>query len=227
MKAWLHRRCDLEDHQIVLCTDKCQARRINEVVASDCEVVLKQCDTVLLLQSADVLAEPRCLARLYCASANRVPIVPVLLTGSTSFQEWNFEESKKILSQLGGHINSEDVSSALSAATGASSSGVGLELVRTIPNVISKPLSVKGIDTEFEAQMCDIELTLRRDMAKVGKSTQPIEMPSDAPSPRSRHRKSAVVPIQPSEGIPATPTAELKTSKRSTTPPGSPQAMGA
>ena len=33
---------------------------------------------------------------------------------------------------------------------------------RVLPNIISKPLSSSGLDSEFEAQMLDVELTLRR-----------------------------------------------------------------
>ena len=170
VKAWLQRRCDLESHHVVLCTDQ-GGRDINEATSLDCDVVAKEADTILLLQSAQVLAEPRCLARLYSASTNRVPIVPVLLTGGAAgtFDHWNFEQAKSTFSELGAHLSSRSIAS-LEQATGVATAAVGDELLQAIPNVISKPLSVAGTDTEFEAQMCDIELTLRREMAKVGKT---------------------------------------------------------
>jgi hypothetical protein len=179
VKAWLQRRCDLEPDHVVLCTDQ-DSRDINEATSADCDVVATQTDTVLLLQSAQVLAEPRCLARLYSASTNRVPIVPVLLTGTAGdtadgsvdqrkFDQWNFEQAKSTFSELGAHLSSPSIAS-LEQATGVATAAVGSELLQTIPNVISKPLSVGGTDTEFEAQMCDIELTLRREMATVGKT---------------------------------------------------------
>ena len=221
VKAWLHRRCDLEPHHIALCTKQDEQfmdkRSIDEATALDCNLVAKETDTVLLLQSASVLAEPRTLARLYSATVNRVPIVPICLTGSIDGGEWDFEQAKSTFAALGSTLSTQAVSS-LEAATGVSTATVGDELLQAIPNVISKPLSVGGADTEFEAQMCDIELTLRRDMAKVGKPVERIKsvaQPTSKPKPATKPlvakrsdtppRNSANQQVPPLESIPPEP----------------------
>ena len=43
--------------------------------------VLRQVDSVILVQSAKVMHEPRCLARLHAAVELAIPIVPVVLVG--------------------------------------------------------------------------------------------------------------------------------------------------
>jgi hypothetical protein len=231
VKAWLHRRCDLEPHHIVLCTKQddqiMDKRSIDEATALDCNLVAKATDTVLLLQSASVLAEPRSLARLYSASVNRVPIVPIFLTGAMDHgHEWDFDQAKSTFSALGSTLSAQAVSS-LETATGVSTATIGDELLQAIPNVISKPLSVGGANTEFEAQMCDIELTLRRDMAKVGNAVErtagtegtkssSMAQPKPATKPRTvarvvarrsatPPRKSANQEAPPSESVPPEP----------------------
>ena len=50
-----------------------------------------------------MLAEPRSLARLYVAVANRAPIVPVYLTSPTEENKskmWNFDTAEQTLERL-------------------------------------------------------------------------------------------------------------------------------
>ena len=210
VKAWLQRRCDLESHHIVLCTEHNSGiREINEATTLDCEAVVKDTDIVLVLQSSEVLLEPRCLARLYSASINRVPIVPILLTGGGkdaggSFTQWSFEQAKLTFSELGATLSSQAITS-LERATGAATTTIGDELLQAIPNVISKPLTVGGVTTEFEAQMCDMELTLRREMATVGKAvvrTTPTTTENAENPARSKQRVRAVARVIGRSGTP-------------------------
>ena len=166
VKDWLCRRCDLASDSIGLCSDSSAGRSIGDATPGDCDDVATNVDTVLLLQSEQVLAEPRSLARLYAAVVNGAPIVPVYLTSSKQENEsklWNFETSKLKLKHL-GHLSSADASS-VAAASGASAPQVGKVLSQVIPNVISKPLEIEGAGTQFEAQMLDIQQSLRREMA--------------------------------------------------------------
>ena len=64
-----------------------------------------------------------------------------------------------------------DKGAAVAAASGVSANHVGKVLSQVIPNVISKPLNIDGVGTQFEAQMLDIELTLRREMPAASVAT--------------------------------------------------------
>ena len=189
VKAWLCRRADLQPAQVVVASDA-SGRKIDDAQAGDVDII-DDVDTVVLLQSKDLLSQPRCLARLYAANTNRAPIVTVHLAGVAG--EWNFETAKSDLQNLDNTL-AQAQASALTAACGAAPAAVGRVLSQVIPNVISKPLEIGGAPTQFEvstapvplvadvaltsitlawtrglqAQMLDIHLTLRREMAAAG-----------------------------------------------------------
>ena len=181
VKEWLCKRCDISPELIVLAPGSSFGRAEGDVVAGDCDDVANNVDTVLLLQSKQVLTDPRALARLFVAVANRAPIVPACVTFSKEEEKrrmWNFETSKSNLERLDQVLSPTDAA-AVAAASGASPAQVGKALAQVIPNIISKPLEIDGVGTQFDAQMLDIELTLRREMpaaatavAKKGSSSQ-------------------------------------------------------
>jgi hypothetical protein len=207
-KDWLCRRCDLAPDSIRLCSDSSGDRSISDATAGDCDDVANNVDTVLLLQSKQVLAEPRSLARLYVAIANRTPIVPVNLTSSDEKDKdklWNFETAKPTLERLEAVLN-VDQNQSLAAASGASAAEVGAVLAQVIPSVISKPLEIEGVRTQIEAQMLDIELTLRREMPAASVATT-----TAAP------RKTVKTTAKNDEGVP--PAAVAKPQNKNVTPP--------
>ena len=172
MKEWICRRCDIAPELVCLCSDSSDSSSDKNLgtVAGGCDDVATNVDTVIMLQSKRILNEPRSLARLYTAIVNRAPIVPVCLTYQKTEDEsklWNFETSKATLESL-DHLSPSEVA-AVAGACGVSAKQVGTALAQTIPNVISKPLAINGALTQFEAQMLDIELTLRREMPSAGK----------------------------------------------------------
>ena len=53
------------------------------------------------------------------------------------------------------------VASSVEAATGATANEVGLALSLLLPNIISRPLGLGMAAVEFNAQMAEVERTLR------------------------------------------------------------------
>ena len=191
VKEWLCRRIDLASDVIRLCSDASANKSIDDASAGDCDDVANNVDTVLMLQTKQVLTEPRCLARLYVAIANRAPVVPIWVTSTKEEHQsklWNFDTTKSTLERLTEVIGA-DKAAAVAAASGAPATQVGKVLAQVIPNVISKPLEIDGVRTQFEAQMLDIELTLRR------------EMPAASVATTTAARRSTVV-NEPSESVP-------------------------
>eukprot|EP01046_Picozoa_sp_COSAG06_P001166 COSAG06_NODE_35_length_30757_cov_53.112532_14_plen_668_part_00 len=167
MKDWLCMHCDINEEQIALCSNPDEERPVDEAVVADCADISANVDTVILLQSAGVLSEPRCLARLYVASKVRTPIVPVHLTSTDPQNKlllWDFDTAKTTMLKLGTNLNARTAAMVKDGTGGASAAQVGAALARVVPNIISKPLEIDGSATQFEAQMLDIELTLRREM---------------------------------------------------------------
>eukprot|EP01043_Picozoa_sp_COSAG02_P035062 COSAG02_NODE_2488_length_8701_cov_25.089630_4_plen_377_part_00 len=165
VKDWLCKRCQLSSESIVLASDS-SGRSPSDVIPGDCDDAANNVDTVLLLQSKQIMAEPRALARLYVAIANRAPIVPAHVSISDKEDKkrmWDYETCKPTLERLDQVLNSTEAD-LVAAASGAPTAHVGKVLAQVIPNIISKPLVIDGQQTQFEAQMLDIELTLRREM---------------------------------------------------------------
>jgi hypothetical protein len=196
VKDWLVKRCDIPAEHVTCAYDDPAVRSIGDAVAGDCDDVKGNVDTVILLQSQGVLSEPRCLARLFAASKATIPIVTVNLTSPDPGHKellWNFETAKPTMVNLGDSLP-KGTSDALTAASGAAASEVGTVLSRVLPNIISKPLSIGGATSLFEAQMSDIELTLRREMPVDGDAV--VFQPSTSPEqPKLRVRTSAKTPV--------------------------------
>jgi hypothetical protein len=217
-KEWLRRRCDLAPELISLCSDSSAGRSISDVTPGDCDDVADNVDTVLMLQSKQVLADPRSLARLYVAVTNRAPVVPVHLTSSKEELKsklWDFETAGSTLDRLDEVLAPADAAALSVACGGASAGQVGKILAQVIPNVISKPLGMDGVATQFEAQMLDIELTLRREMPMAASATS-----STAAASREQKTAKAAAASKTtgSEGIPPTTSNSAPQPARSTTP---------
>lgn len=193
IKDWLCARNGLIDSQIVLHTST--------------SVSMRDVDSVILLQTKQAIEEPQCLALLYKACVSGVSIVPVCLTSSApkhASTAWNFEAATPFLQSLASNLD-PTARAALETATEASAFTVGTKLAATIPHVISKPLSIENMTSmsasfdggQFEAQMLDIELTLRRVLAQpssaparvrsgtrgVARAPRPVGSPAGAASP--------------------------------------------
>ena len=78
----------------------------------------QQVDAVLFLQSANVLLEPRCLARLHAAASTGVPISCAAFNASKAEHTdlmYNFETTKPTLADLSGLLD-DGVAAALTEA---------------------------------------------------------------------------------------------------------------
>ena len=161
IKQWLVDNTDLDENQVLLQGDEAAAEIST---TGPMTAVSKHSDSVLLIQSAKVLHEPRSLVCLYAAASHSVPLVPVVLTKSKPEDAalvYDFVAAKSLMENLSVGIGLE-ASSVLEQATAVPADEVGLALSRVLPNVISKPLGLSSSEGEFNAQMTEVEATLRR-----------------------------------------------------------------
>lgn len=165
-RQWLLDNTKLNEDQVVLQIDTCSGRTrdINDVTPADLVPIAEESDCVLLVQSANVMKEPRCLSRLYTATTYQVPIVPVVLMKSKAEHDklvYDFDAAKHMMEDLGSHVDAT-VSAAVAQATKTSINAVGLALSLVLPNIISKPVGLDASKGELHAQMSEVERTLRR-----------------------------------------------------------------
>lgn len=219
IKAWLCARNGLVDSQVVLHTD---ARNVS---------IRDDVDSVMLIQTKQVIEQPDCLALLYQACMAGVPIVPVnLLDEKNSEVTYNFEVAAPFLRELEANLDATSQRTLAAATGGASATVVGMELARCIPNVISKPLNVDSLTSpkstsvdggQFEAQMLDIELTLRRALnCAWGNSRSAIHSNKQFDKQAVAARSGGCAEAQKSEGG-GGPPLRIRTEKspRPATPP--------
>eukprot|EP01047_Picozoa_sp_COSAG01_P020513 COSAG01_NODE_1169_length_11408_cov_35.108056_3_plen_2198_part_00 len=211
MKAWLTNRAGLDSKQIALCNQPPNGGGQTKSHSQDCNI-LRDTDMVLMLQTQQLIEEPRCLARLYLASRFGVPIVPVCLQGLDARRQYDFDTVKN---QLEGLASGMDPASAdsLVTATGAQLVDVSQELARSIPNLISKPLSIVHSPSEFEAQMMDIELTLRRSLSLKGNAQI-----STTPEPTTAASTGFDTAQRTRQGVAGSSPVRVKVRYRATTP---------
>ena len=107
-----------------------------------------------------------------------------------SAETYDFEVAKPMLENLGDYLE-ESTASALMAATGTSVEAVGLALSLLLPNIISKPFQLAGSVNETDAEMIEIERTLRG-MSAV---TQPPIAATKTSTDFQRHIRSTRWPI--------------------------------
>ena len=184
VKDWLVSRTALTDEQVVTQGDlqDDSSRNANDCAEHDCRLVAMDVDCVLLVQTAHVLQQPRCLARLYTAVKNNVSIVPVVLLPTDEEHTdltYNFEEVKSFLNNLDDKLD-QDAQNALYTACGVKAIVQGGTIATVLPNVISKPLGLYNCDIpgrllyhrpDINAQMVEIEQTLRR---AINNGTPPV-----------------------------------------------------
>eukprot|EP01047_Picozoa_sp_COSAG01_P013587 COSAG01_NODE_643_length_14566_cov_31.994194_4_plen_476_part_00 len=127
VKEWLIANTDLDASEICL-----QGCDIDASVAHQSDTyAVKDSDCVLVIQTANVLKEPRPLSALYTAAINGREIVPVVLVASSDEQRaasYNFEQVKAILGSLSIHMTTPSADS-LVATVGASLSTIGSKLM--------------------------------------------------------------------------------------------------
>ena len=141
-KAWLVGHTELEAAQIALQVDQQNTwdRAIDDVTNEDLAPMREQVDCVLLLQSANVLKQPRCLARLYATATAGVPLCCVVLNKTKAEHApllYDFEAAKPWLEDLPNNL-SADTATELGSACGQPTGDVGRTLSELLPNIISK-----------------------------------------------------------------------------------------
>lgn len=174
LRQWLVEHTPLTGEQVAVQIDiqNTRSRQLNDVQPADLEVV-SDVDCVLLLQSAKVMQEPRCVTRLYAAITHRVPIVcAVLMKSSHSLGlrpehdalVYDFTTAKPMMEDMPAHVAAEATHN-IASATGTPTKAVGLALSLVLPNIISKPFGLEASEGEIDGQMREIERTLRRSSA--------------------------------------------------------------
>ena len=159
IKQWLVQHTLLVDEQVLV-----QAGADQDWQEVD---VATEVDCVLMLQTADLLRRPACLAHVFCAVSAGVPVVPVVLTSSNwrhAEMLYSYEHARVQLQSLGEDMREADIA-AVEAAAQHDIATVGTALDATLPHIISKPLGLDGSVGEREAQMLQIERAVRLQMA--------------------------------------------------------------
>lgn len=136
LKTWLTSKTQLEAKHVQL-----QEQDPGKPVTADECRVIDDTDSVVVLQSAGLLINSRCLALLYMAAISGKQIVPVVIMTDDHEKKhllYEFERVKPVLSNLQEHLGAAQ-SAALEAATGTTTAKIGSHLNAIIPNIISKP----------------------------------------------------------------------------------------
>ena len=188
MKVWLAKNTDLTVGHIAIQIDQNEGRdrAVDDAAPSDLKQIKEEVDTVLLIQSAKVMSEPRSIARLYIAATCGIPIVPAVLTAQKPELKrllYNFETAKLMMEDLPAHIGDDAVIALESALandirlgdesttfevedrSGMKAKSAGQALSELLPHIISKPLGLDIAESEIDAQMAEIESALRKGSA--------------------------------------------------------------
>ena len=133
IKDYLIENTDLDQIQIAVQIDQQNGRdrAVNDAAPADLAEIKVDVDAVLLIQSANVMSEPRSLARLYAAVKSGVPIIPAVMTSAAAEHKsllYNFEAAKPHMMELSRHLD-DDAVVALEAAL---VEGAGGEKVDTV-----------------------------------------------------------------------------------------------
>ena len=120
IKDYLIKNTDLGQEQIAVQVDQQNGRdrAVNDGAPADLAQIRVEVDAVLLIQSANVMSEPRSLARLYAAVKSGVPIIPAVMTSAAAEHKsllYNFEAAKPHMMELSRHLD-DDAVIALEAA---------------------------------------------------------------------------------------------------------------
>ena len=165
MKVWLAKNTDLTVGHIAIQIDQNEGRdrAVDDAAPSDLKQIKEEVDTVLLIQSAKVMSEPRSIARLYIAATCGIPIVPAVLTAQKPELKrllYNFETAKLMMEDLPAHIGDDAVIALESALandirlgdesttfevedrSGMKAKSAGQALSELLPHIISKPLGL-------------------------------------------------------------------------------------
>ena len=110
IKDYLIKNTDLDQIQIAVQIDQQDGRdrAVNDAAPADLAQIRVEVDAVLLIQSANVMSEPRSLARLYTAVKSGVPIIPAVMTSAAAEHKsllYNFETAKPHMMELSRHLD--------------------------------------------------------------------------------------------------------------------------
>ena len=182
VKQWLRHRCGLSESAVQLQGPF----KTDQTLASD------QADSVVMIQTKHVLTEACALSNLYTAVHKHVPIVPIHLTSTGAVDSLNamydFDEAFALMEDMQQGLSPE-VSAAVETATNQDIAAVGTELLRVVPNIISKRLSAEhsaGAATS-KIQLFEIETALRRiaqSSASANQAPKQLQLPEGSPKSR-------------------------------------------
>ena len=145
-----------------------------------------------MIQTKHVLTEACALSNLYTTMHKHVPIVPIHLTSMGAVDILNamydFDEAFALMEDMQQGLSPE-VSAAVETATNQDIAAVGTELLRVVPNIISKRLSAEhsaGAATS-KIQLFEIETALRRiaqSSASANQAPKQLQLPEGSPKSR-------------------------------------------
>lgn len=167
---------------------------VSEVTEDALVTVADEVDAVVLVQTGNVLYEARSLARIYTAVRNHVPVIPVRLASTVQddvHMLYSFDDSLRLMERMGSELTT-DVCESVAAATHTSIASIGAELLRAVPNLISKRLDLDIGATGTATQMLEIETALRRATQHSGttrrlpKQKLSEGLPAESKSPKAR-----------------------------------------
>jgi hypothetical protein len=165
LKSWLVARTDLTEDQIVLNEQpenslskrrtqsekdsaelarqmtKISTGAVSDNIISSIREPSKVA-VVVMLQTANILKEPRCVAQLYEALSRQIPVVPVVLCSNDRLQSglrYSFERNKALMQDLSKN-GEEFVSDLNRICLSEPISTISTTLSKRIPYAISKPL---------------------------------------------------------------------------------------
>ena len=150
--VWLQRElartAELGDNRCMMCT----------AATLDRAQVMNDVDTVLLVQTKQVLQRASCLQLLDGAIRADVPILPVKLLATRDATVYSHSTAKTLLENLETDLEREAVRALQEAELNVAAVGRGLADVLT--NVISKPLDIHAHVDVSGAQLFDIASSL-------------------------------------------------------------------
>jgi hypothetical protein len=132
---------------------------------------------VVLIQTCSVLTNARSLAQVYTAVRNHVPIIPVRLFSARKEDEamlYSFDESLHMMENMNDKLSPDVRASVTTATQQQDVTAIGKELLRVVPNIISKQLAVDTSAARTEVQMQEIEAALRHATQHSSKKRLPI-----------------------------------------------------
>ena len=152
--------CTYSRNNTSLCADSDDGDDLRELIRH-----VLDSDAVVLLQSDDVLAHPRCLLELYAAATAGIPIVSLVCSG----KGYDFAAAEDYVLHLDTSLVASNVG--VLEAHGAPVLRVAHVLWTCIPNSISVPFNSSGSENAIRAAVADLVRAMQRAKATPVPST--------------------------------------------------------